>query len=490
MLRMWLLFTVSAGLVLLLVINSLAPRKHQEPIIVFDNSRFSARTVQEIESNGLRVAAGTEITVDACFTTGLCRANVGGTTILIPWTSATRTYDGKILDLREAYLRSWRKLLKAKISTPWLETLNKLTNDISHRFEIPSVAREDLLPAIVIGKDSDVETGQEYIISDGQNASIYSAIGGERIENGPAAFKSATVSTGYGNIGGDAWQNRILIEVETASPSVGIHLVQSKGVVGSVRVLFRTPGDVWKYASASPIPLPKEMSDAFVTVKFGNSVRGRDVAFEIDGTEGSGGAASRVVSISVADGQEITPVHSNSLKALILADSFGVGSVAHFHGDGFAYQLGWLLDWDVTSSSVGGTGYVRSHIFKNALERIEDLSQQDFDVVLIALGTNDVNEGGVEQAVQKVIEEARRRQPRAPIFVITPWDLEAPGPLAPKKERVREAILDAAGGREAEGIVVLDVTGVQFASDRSHPTTSGHRTLAEWLAGTIINIGK
>ena len=112
-------------------------------------------------------------------------------------------------------------------------------------------------------------------------------------------------------------------------------------------------------------------------------------------------------------------------------DSFSEGSLAGFHGDCFANLAGWELGWDITQASVGGTGFITagSNLNLQSSTRLDDALLQSFDALVVPMGYNDngQSQAAVTAAVNIAFDGLRTRCPTKPIFVISPWNVNAPG---------------------------------------------------------------
>ena len=114
----------------------------------------------------------------------------------------------------------------------------------------------------------------------------------------------------------------------------------------------------------------------------------------------------------------------------------------------------------------------------------EDMNYSPARAVVVAPGTNDRDEPDIEAAARTVLTGIRKAQPKAPIFLVTPWDTQALRPIDAKTAAVRDTLRRVA--REVDGLIVLDVTGVPFEQKDYHPTAAGHTTLAKWLREQIL----
>jgi len=108
-----------------------------------------------------------------------------------------------------------------------------------------------------------------------------------------------------------------------------------------------------------------------------------------------------------------------------------------------------------------------------------------WDIIVVAMGTNDQTETGVQAAAQTCLSSLRSNNPGAQLFVLGPWDRYAPAAVDPTYTTTKTAIQAAvtAVGGDAAGVRFLDTQGVAYTdTDGLHPDTAGHKTLGDWLA--------
>lgn len=181
-------------------------------------------------------------------------------------------------------------------------------------------------------------------------------------------------------------------------------------------------------------------------------------------------------------------------RMIVLGDSITQGSVAGSQADGYACVLGDMLGFrDLWASGIADTGYVStSSGTRYALtQRLSDVNGRGpWDVIVVAMGTNDQWQTGVQAAAETCLASIRSNNPAAQIFVLGPWDRYAPSAVDPAFTTTKSAIQAAVSGvgGEAAGVRFVDTQGVAYAnSDGLHPTTAGHKTLGDWLALQIKN---
>jgi len=102
----------------------------------------------------------------------------------------------------------------------------------------------------------------------------------------------------------------------------------------------------------------------------------------------------------------------------------------------------------------------------------------------VAMGINDIGSDSatVTAAASACLNSLRSNNPAAQIFVVGPWDKNAPAAPVTGYSACKAAIL--AGIPGGAGITFLDPQGVSYTkiADGTHPDTAGHATLGAWLA--------
>ncbi|MCE7071027.1 SGNH/GDSL hydrolase family protein [Dyadobacter sp. CY327] len=110
-------------------------------------------------------------------------------------------------------------------------------------------------------------------------------------------------------------------------------------------------------------------------------------------------------------------------RVVFVGDSFTETTGATFAPNGYARVAGDFLGVkDVVASGVGGTGYTNNASTKYTfLQRLQDWTTNDPDMVVFAGGINDANDALLEPAVSVVLRETRRILPAVPILVLGAW---------------------------------------------------------------------
>lgn len=196
---------------------------------------------------------------------------------------------------------------------------------------------------------------------------------------------------------------------------------------------------------------------------------------------------------SVVPAALILPEHP---RVLVFGDSWTYGSAASEPTLGYAYVLAELIDGETVVRGVRGSGYLKPGLDGPAFgERIAHLDAGiDPDLVIIQGSINDRREpaAGYAAAVNAAWDDLTTLYPEVPIVVLGPAPHELPVSAATARIDRDLAALAAARGwwyispvqeqwiTEANYLQLIDV-GV----GRKHPSTAGHRYLAEHVAAAL-----
>lgn len=171
--------------------------------------------------------------------------------------------------------------------------------------------------------------------------------------------------------------------------------------------------------------------------------------------------------------------------SLFFGDSFTAGVGADYTINGYYNFIYPPKNTALVASGTGGAGYVNIGSSKALKDRIvEDynlflIDNGVPDEVIIAMGINDMSQSGIEQAANDAFDNLRSVY-SGKIYVIGPWDREAPNSLDANYPAAKISILNALNGRS--GFNFIDMEGVSYTkSDGTHPDTAGHKTLGLYL---------
>jgi len=181
---------------------------------------------------------------------------------------------------------------------------------------------------------------------------------------------------------------------------------------------------------------------------------------------------------------------------LVFGDSWTYGSAATTPTLGYAYVLAELLDGETIVNGVRGSGYLKPGIDGPTFgERVAALDPAlTPDLIIIQGSINDRAQGaaGYREAVTAAWDALAAKYPDATIVVLGPAPHELP--VGTETARIDTDLAELAGARGwwysspiAQDWITeqnyLDVIDVDLG--RKHPSTEGHRYLAEKLATAL-----
>jgi lysophospholipase L1-like esterase len=204
--------------------------------------------------------------------------------------------------------------------------------------------------------------------------------------------------------------------------------------------------------------------------------------------DGASGASA-----AIAPAPLVLPDHPT---VLVFGDSWTYGSAATVPTLGYAYLLGELLGGETIVNGVRGSGYLKPGIDGPTFgERIAALDPSlSPDLVIMQGSINDRAQGvaGYREAVNAAWDAMTSTYPEATIVVLGPAPHELP--VGAATARIDSDLSELAAARgwwyisplAQEWITpqnYLDVIDVEVG--RKHPSTDGHRYLAEKLAAAL-----
>lgn len=208
-------------------------------------------------------------------------------------------------------------------------------------------------------------------------------------------------------------------------------------------------------------------------------------------------AAAGEEAVVIAPAPLALPEHPT---VLVFGDSWTYGSAATEPTLGYAYVLAELIDAETVVNGVRGSGYLKPGADGPAFgERIAALDPAlKPDLILIQGSINDRAQGeaGYREAVAAAWDAMTAKYPEAAIVILGPAPHELPVGAATARIDADLSELAAARGWwyispvRQEWITAqnyLDVIDVGFG--RKHPSTGGHRYLAEKVAAALTELG-
>ncbi|MCW2809736.1 MAG: lipolytic protein family, partial [Friedmanniella sp.] len=189
-----------------------------------------------------------------------------------------------------------------------------------------------------------------------------------------------------------------------------------------------------------------------------------------------------------ADGATAPPPAASGVRALILGDSYTEGRGAVPLTEGYAYQVGARLGWDVTVSGVGGSGYLNPgpQLAGDYRTRLAAQPATPMDVVVLQGSSND-SKYPLEQlvpAVQATVAAVRARYPAARLLILGPVALY--GQPIPAVAAVHDQLRAYALAHDItfidpieEAWFVRGESRVVANPENGHPSNVGHARIAD-----------
>ncbi|WP_311257610.1 SGNH/GDSL hydrolase family protein [Microbacterium sp. WCS2018Hpa-9] len=208
-------------------------------------------------------------------------------------------------------------------------------------------------------------------------------------------------------------------------------------------------------------------------------------------------AASDDESVTIAAAPLLLPEHPT---VLVFGDSWTYGSAASEPTLGYAYVLADLLDGETIVKGVRGSGYLKPGLDGPAFgERIAALDPTlSPDLIILQGSINDRAQGeaGYREAVTAAWDAMSAKYPEATIVILGPAPHELP--VGAETARIDADLGELAAARGwwyispvAQNWITdqnyLSVIDVEVG--RKHPSTDGHRYLAEKVAAALAELG-
>ncbi len=222
------------------------------------------------------------------------------------------------------------------------------------------------------------------------------------------------------------------------------------------------------------------------------------------------GTRRRLVALAVVLGVGLTwfpasagPVEAEAgaVRAYFFGDSLMAGTGSSPRRPVMARIAAARLGWDVEVDAWGGTGYTTGGARPPYLDRLRapGALSGTYDVVLVEGGTNDAVSAGdpdrVREAVEDVVAEVRRRQPKAQIVLMGAYEPPPQGARHPGRAVVDEIVEDVA---EDEGLPFFSPLSRGWSEDqapsflhpdRLHPTEEGYAVMGARLTEELAALG-
>jgi lysophospholipase L1-like esterase len=210
-----------------------------------------------------------------------------------------------------------------------------------------------------------------------------------------------------------------------------------------------------------------------------------------------GAAAADDEAVTIAPEPLLLPEHPTVLD---FGDSWTYGSAATEPTLGYAYVLADLLDGETIVKGVRGSGYLKPGLDGPAFgERIAALDPAlTPDLIIMQGSINDRAQGeaGYREAVTAAWDAMAAKYPEAAIVILGPAPHELPvGTETARIDRDLGELASARGWWYISPVAQDWITEQNYLSvidveiGRKHPSTDGHRYLAEKLAAALAELG-
>jgi lysophospholipase L1-like esterase len=357
----------------------------------------------------------------------------------------------------------------------WRNTLPALRAFVTANYDQPNPHNTAAMaspPTITVSSGGTPPTGvtTAYLYISGSTIQRYAGGADKTYTSVYRRFPSATIASTGGNV--DDGKQATAWRVTTVTNAAKVAFRVLGGASRGYRFIVNG-----EYASTTATSVPTGGGN-YVLLDFGSSVS-RTVSIEGKLDHGFQG-------IYTAPGDAIA-APSAFKRVLVIGDSFCEATGVTERADGLGMVAADVLGFqDCWQSGAGGTGYIAnsSNTKFNLSQRLQDATTTGpWDAIVVAMGINDIGQSAALIAGETgyCLRSIRRANPAAQIFVLGPWDVNAPAAPVANYAATKAAIV--AGIPVNVGATFLDPEGVTFTkSDAAHPDTAGHQTLGEWLA--------
>lgn len=210
-----------------------------------------------------------------------------------------------------------------------------------------------------------------------------------------------------------------------------------------------------------------------------------------------GAAASTGDAVAIAPVPLLLPEHPT---VLVFGDSWTYGSAATDPTLGYAYRLADLIDGETIVDGVRGSGYLKPGLdgpaFGERIAALDPTLAPDLIIVQGSINDRAQGEAGYREAVTSAWDAMSAKYPEATIVILGPAPHELP--VGAETARIDADLGELAAARSwwyispvAQNWITdqnyLSVIDVEVG--RKHPSTDGHRYLAEKLAAALGELG-
>lgn len=212
---------------------------------------------------------------------------------------------------------------------------------------------------------------------------------------------------------------------------------------------------------------------------------------------GAASASENTGAVSIEPAPLLLPEHPT---VLVFGDSWTYGSAATEPTLGYAYQLADLIDGETIVNGVRGSGYLRPGIdgpsFGDRIAALDPTLTPDLIVIQGSINDRDLVPAGYREAVTAAWDAMAAKYPEATIVILGPAPHELPvGEGTSRIDSDLGALAAERGWWYISPIAQNWITTQNYLSvidvdlGRQHPSTDGHRYLAEKLAAALTQLG-
>jgi len=185
---------------------------------------------------------------------------------------------------------------------------------------------------------------------------------------------------------------------------------------------------------------------------------------------------------------------------LVFGDSWTYGSAATLPTEGYAYLLADLLGGETIVNGVRGSGYLKPGIdgptFGERIAALDPSLSPDLIIMQGSINDREQGEAGYRDAVTAAWDAMSATYPEATIVVLGPAPHELPvGAGTARIDKDLGELAAARGWWYISPIAQSWITEQNYLSvidvdlGRKHPSTDGHRYLAEKVAAALAELG-
>lgn len=175
----------------------------------------------------------------------------------------------------------------------------------------------------------------------------------------------------------------------------------------------------------------------------------------------------------------------------VIADEFTAPSEASA-GPEWPQILGEGMGWDVTVDAEDGIGYLAPGGGDPFGERVRAVARRSPDVVVVAVGENDLGRYSTAEITAAAGETTRvlaKRAPGAEVVLVSPFSKGVPGPLTTELTEQLRLVAEENGVAFVDASDWLVRSDELWGSDPAHPNDRGQAVIAENMRAELDRLG-